>query len=233
MTMPVMKISKAATLGALLKYEGHSDYSRETYTLKGGDGAERVITIGMPLALENAAGDVTADITAAAANTGDGTLTMGDPAVTGAVKPGIYSVVCITGGADATSKFRVEAPDGKTLGTATGGTEFAKHVRFTIAGGAANFVENDRFEIEVAVTAGPETGLVVAWDPDAADQTGAIWALAANDVTAQDAVDTVGGLAVRRHALVDKTKIVWPAAASAAQQAAALQELEELGIIAR
>lgn len=233
MTMPVMKISKAATLGALLKYEAHADYSRETFTIKGGSGAVREIKIGTPLALENAAGEITTDITAGADNTGDGTLAMGSPEVTNAVKPGVYTVVCTTGGADGVSKFSVEAPDGKKVGTATGGAEFAGHVRFTISGGAADFVENDRFEVEVSVDAGPETGLVVAWDPDAADQTGAIWGLAANDITAQDAVDTFGGLAVRRHALVDKTKIVWPDTAGPEQQAAALQELEDLGIIAR
>lgn len=233
MTMPVFKISKAKTLGALLKYEAHPEFSRENYTLKGGDGAERAIIIGTPLALENAAGEVTTDITAGSGNTGDGTLAMGDPAVTGAVKPGVYTVVCTTGGADGTSKFHVEAPDGKLLGTATGGTEFAKQVRFTISGGSEAFVENDRFDIEVAVTAGPETGLVVAWDPDAADQTGEIWALAGNDITAQDGIDAQGGLAIRRHALVDKSCIVWPEAASAEQRAAALQELEMLTIIAR
>lgn len=233
MTMPVFKVSKAKTLGSLLKYEAHADYSRESYTLKGGDGAEREITIGMPLALENAAGEVTTAALAASGNTGNGALAMSDPAVTGAVKPGTYAVTCVTGGADATSKFRVEAPDGKIVGSATGGAAFVGHVRFTINGGAADFVENDQFFIEVSVDAGPETGEVVAWDPNAEDQTGSIWGVAANDITAQDGVSAVGGLAVRRLALIAASEIIWPESANAADQAVALQELEALSIIAR
>lgn len=234
MSLPYYSIAGHKRVSDLVKYETHPEFCREGYTLLAGSGAERHVDVGTVLAMSYGSGAVSVTTAADAGNTGNGTLTLADPAHTSAVKPGDYTVVCTTGGVDGASKFRVEDPEGNQVGTATGGTAFAKQIRFTVAGGAANFVEGDRFTVSVAIDIGDASNKIVAWDPAATDGTERIWGLGLNRVTAPDGVDATDGLALRRGpAVVVGGAIAWPAAITADEKAEAILALEERGIVVR
>ncbi|WP_052161067.1 head decoration protein [Hoeflea sp. BAL378] len=217
----------------LLKQEYDPQFCRESYTLKAGSGAARIVLLGTPLATVIAAANVAVAAAAAAGGTGNGTLTLADPAFTSSVKEGRYIVTCSTGGADGTSKFRVEGPDGKAVGTATGGTAFAKEVKFTIAGGGTDFAEGDTFMIDVAIDQAADTNERVAWVPGAADDTGIITGLSLRDTTAADGVSAEGLSLDRGPAIVSVTAIAWPDGISAANKAIGIEMLKKLGIIQR
>jgi hypothetical protein len=218
----------------LVKFESNPEFTRETFTLLGGSGGVRAIGLGMLLAMTFGVGAVNVAQAADAGNTGNGVLTLADPAYTNAVLPGDYTVVCTTGGADAVSKFRVEDPEGNHVGTATGGTAFAKHIKFTIAGGGTDFVEGDRFVVSVAVELGAATNKVVEWDPDAVDGTERIWGVSLVDLEAPDGEDVSGGLALRRgDVILAGQEIAWPDGITDDQKAAAVVELEQMRMIVR
>ena len=198
-----------------------------------GDGAARAVKIGTLLAMTFAATAIDVAQAADAGNTGDGTLTLADPAYTAAVKPGDYTVVCTVGGADAASKFRVEDPEGNHVGTATGGAAFTKQIKFTIAGGAADFVVGDKFVVTVSIDLGDATNKVVAWNPDAADGTERIWGVSLVELTAPDGEDAPGGLANRRDAILFTGEIEWPDGITAAQKEQAIADLEAMRILVR
>lgn len=226
MNLPAYKIARAALMSSLLKWEVNPEFSRETGTLLAGAGGIRAIALGTILGMIAASGAVGAVSAADAANTGDGTLTLADPATTSAVQTGIYRVVCTTGGADGASKFRVEDPEGVQVGTATGGAAFTKQIKFTIAGGATAFVEGDAFDVTVSIAVGADDGKIVAWDPAADDGSEKIWGVSLQATEAADGVDNVGGvLAVRRDAILFLGAVQWPAGLSAADKAAAVAEL--------
>lgn len=234
MNMPVFKVQRPALVSQLLKYELSPDFCRESTTLLAGDGAVRKTVLGTILAMTFAASAITVAQAADAGNTGNGTLTLANPAYTSAVKAGDYTVVCTTGGADGTSKFRIEDPEGNHVGTATGGAAFAKHIKFTIAGGGNAFVEGDKFVVSVAVDIGDAANKVVEWDPAATDGTERIWGLALNEISAPDGEDAEGQLALRRGpAIVFVGQIQWPDGISAVQKEEAILDIERLGIIVR
>lgn len=235
MTLAVYRASKPATLSNVVKWMPHREFSVESYTLLAGSGSARDIELGTPLGKITGGGTVSAAQAANAGNTGDGTLALANPAFAANAKLGAYSMICTTGGADGTSKFRVEDPDGVVVGTATGGAAFSKAVKFTISGGGAAFVEGDGFTVTLSQAAGANDGKVVAWDPAATDGSQVVWGFAANAVTAADGVDnTTGGTAVRRQAILRDGGINWPAGLSAANKAAAIASVDErLGIVIR
>lgn len=233
MNMPLYKISGRKRISQLVKWEANPEFCRQSYTLLAGAGAARIVAIGTLLAMTFGASAVGVAQAADAGNTGDGVLTLAAPAFTSAIKPGDYSVVCTTGGADGVSKFRVEDPEGNQVGSATGGTAFTKQIKFTIAGGAADFVEGDRFTVSATVDLGDATNKVTTWDPDASDGTERIWGIGLNEVTAPDGQDMVDGLALRRDAVLFSAEIAWPDGITADQKADALVELESLRLISR
>ncbi|MEE4012105.1 head decoration protein [Roseibium sp. FZY0029] len=232
--LPYYSITQDKGLTSLLKWEVDPDFSREPVTLLAGDGAARTIKLGNIIALLATVSDVSAVAAADAGNTGDGTLTIADPAVTTAAKEGVYTVVCIDPAADA-GTFDVSDPEGKSVGTAKVGVAFGKQIRFTIADGANDFIAGDRFE--VTVTKGdinPNAGKAVAWDPAGADGSQYPWGIAANAAEAQDGSDLDFGLiALRRQVLCFEKGIVWPDGVTAAQKAEALEALEKQGVVVR
>lgn len=235
MTLAVYKASRPKTLSSLVKRMPDREYSVESYVLLAGSGAARTIALGTPLGKITAGGTVSAAQAANAGNTGGGALTLANPAFAAGAKLGVYTVTCTTGGADGTSKFRVEDPDGVLVGTATGGTAFSKAVKFTIAGSGANFAPGDGFTVTLTQAAGATDGKVVAWDPAAVDGSQVIWGFAGNDVAAADGVDNdLGGFAIRRHAILCDGGINWPEGLSAAAKAAAILNVDErLGLVIR
>lgn len=235
MTMPVFRASKPETLSNVVKWMPHREFSIESYTLVAGDGEARDVEIGTPLGKITAGGTVSAAQAANAGNTGGGALTLANPAFAAGAKLGVYQITCTTGGADGTSKFRVEDPEGVVVGTATGGAAFNKAIKFTIAHATANFVEGDGFTVTLAQAGGSDDNKILAWDPDATDGSEVIWGFAANAVTAADGVDnTTDGLAVRRQAILRDGGIKWPAGLTADEKSAAKLSVEErLGILIR
>ena len=229
MTMPVYKVSAAQRLTSFLKYELSIDYCRESYVLKAGDGGERKVSLGMPLMIEHAEGTVTAVAAAEAGNTGNGTLTLADPATTNSAKDGVYTVTCTTGGADGASKFAVDDPDGKRVGTATGGAAFNRHIKFTIAGGGTDFVEGDTFGVTVEIDEDADGSLIAEWDGD-----GEIWGVALGEVIAEDGVDRHGGVALRRGpAIAALGSVAWPSGLTDQQKADGLDRMRAMGVVFR
>lgn len=235
MTMPVFRASKPETLSNVVKWMPHREYSVEGYVLLAGDDGDREIEIGTPLGKITAGGAVSAAQAANAGNTGGGTLTLANPAFADNATLGVYQITCTTGGADGTSKFRVEDPEGVVVGTATGGAAFSKAIKFTIAHATANFVEGDGFTVTLAQADGADDGKIVAWDPDAHDGSQVVWGFAANAVIAAEGVDnTTDGLVIRRQAILRDGGIKWPEGLSAGEKAAAkLSADERLGIVIR
>jgi len=111
--------------------------------------------------------------------TGNGVLTMANPAYGTGVQDGSYKVVIIEGTVDAVQAspyvpahdavpaveavvavaakpgtFQVEMPDGTIEATGKIGTAYNKTIKFTLADGSANFIAGDEIEIDVAISAG-------------------------------------------------------------------------------
>jgi hypothetical protein len=210
-------------LGDWLKFEADNHYSRDIVTVLAGSGTDRELLTGMVL------GRITKGAAAGAAvagNTGDGTITAA-PAVGQAAKPGVYRVVCIEPAADG-GKFAVEDPDGILIGVATVGVEFATHLTFTIADGAADFVAGDSFTITVAAG----SGKVKQIDFAATDGSDAACGILLIDTTAPDGTDR-SGVAIVRNAIVSDNGITWPAGATENQKNAAIAQLKSAGILVR
>ena len=233
MPLPFYNLSKLNTLSNVAKRLECMEYSCDPYTLLAGSGSARAILIGTPLGQISASGAITGAQAAVAGNTGNGTLTLANPAFAAGALLGVYTVTCSVGGADGTSKFRVEDPLGNYVGVATGGAAFSKAIKFTIAGGGTAFVVGDAFNVTLSQAVGANDGKIVKWDPTATDGSQTLWGFAANDVTAADGVDNTGGLAIRREAILRDGGILWPAGLSAANKAAAMAIADIRGIVIR
>jgi len=232
--LPHYTMTQPKGLTSVLKWEANPDFSRESAVLLAGSGAVRTIAVGMIVAMLATASATTASVAADAGNTGNGVMTMSAPAVTSAVKEGIYKVVC-TDPATNGGTFEVTDPNGNSVGTAKVGAAFTKQVRFTIADGGNDFAAGDRFEITVTgADINPNAGKAVAWDPTASDGSEVPWGIAATAAEAQDGVDLeIGLLVLRRQVLCFANGIVWPDGVTDAQKAVALQDLEKQGIVVR
>lgn len=234
MTLSVYKMSRAAVVSTLLKWEVHQEYSRSAGTLKGGDGGVRSVELGTPLGEITAGGAISVAQAAEAGNTGNGTLTLANPASAAKVKLGVYTVICTTGGADGASKFRVEDPEGVAIGTATGGAAFNKAVKFTIAGGGAAFAAGDRFNVTVSQAAGNDDGKIVPWDPEASDGSEVICGFSLRPLEAPAGEDKPGLVYIRRIALLAGSAVHWPDGLDTATRLAAIRDVEaRLGIVIR
>lgn len=177
----------------------------------------------------------TVAITAAAAPTvvGTGDGTMSAVSLGRSVKPGTYRVECATAATNA-GTFHVIDPDGNRLGdlvlaTATPGSFTSEQVSFTITDGDTDFAAGDYFHIVVA--RGSNYGQYTAVDPTKTDgsQIAAAILYAAVDATAADAACVV----VDNDAEVNQHELVWPDGITAAQQAAAVEQLNSRGIFLR
>jgi hypothetical protein len=225
--MPVMKFRRGAKPSDVIKWEIDTEFSRDTFTLLAGTGSDRAIAVGTPLGM--IANDAAVDVIASASpgNTGNGVLTLAEPAFTSAVRPGRYVATLDDTAADG-GKFNVEGPDGKIVGVASVGVAFGKQVKFTIADGATDFAKGDQFFIDVAIPPADDAGKVVAWDPTATNGSEVLMAIAINSVTAADGVDAENAvLAVSSHAIAYEGGIVWPDAVTAEQKTKGLRDLAE------
>jgi hypothetical protein len=207
-----------------LKWEQERNYSREEVVILAGSGAARTLTTGMVVgrATKGAAAGA-----AVAGNTGNGTITSAPP-VGAATKVGVYRLTCIEPASNA-GKFLLEDPDGIAIGVATVAVEATlAGMVFTIADGATDFASGDSFTITVAAGTGKVVQLALAATNGTEDAYGVLIA----DATAVDGTDGRGVVLVR-NAIIDSSKLIWPAGADADQKAAALALLATQGIIAR
>ncbi len=208
----------------VLKWEQDRNYCREDVTILAGSGAARSLTTGMVVGRATKGAATGA---AVAGNTGNGTITA-SPTVGAATKVGVYMLTCIEPAANA-GKFLVTDPDGIVVGVATVAVAASLGgLGFTIADGATDFASGDAFTITVA----PGTGKVVQLTLAATNGTEDAYGILVADAVAADGVDGRGVVLVR-NAIIDSSKLIWPAGADADAKAAGLAALAAQGIIAR
>ena len=226
--MPQILSQDLRTTAHYLISEAHGYRSREQAVIASGSGELKAGTV---LGRISAAGAVTATSAANAGNTGGGTLTLANPAFAAGAKLGVYQITCTTGGADGTSKFRVEDPDGVVVGTATGGAAFNKAIKFTIAHATANFVEGDGFIVTLSRDPGASDGKYAPFDPEGTDgrETAAAILYEGCDATDVDVRRTI----TCRDSEVTAEELIWPDGVADADKAAGLASLAAAGIIAR
>lgn len=212
--------------GGFIVSEGDDYFSREDATVA----VSQSILAGHVLGKVGILAGITAVAAAAAGNTGNGVLTLANPAVDSSVKDGVYSVVFIEPVTNLGS-FEVVGPDGAIVGTGNVGAAFAKGVKFTIADGAADFVAGDRFTITVGRESVKDE-LFKALDVTASDGSEVAAAIAVYPVTT-GAGATGKTAVIARHAQVRASDLTWPVGISAIQQAAAVEQLRARGIILR
>jgi len=210
------------TLGDLLKYEDNPNVTREVGTLLQ-SGAH---LLGTVLGGKRVGGTVAvaAGVLAAGA-AGNGTLTLNATPHTDEVKEGVYSV-----NFKSATKADVEDPDGVIIGTATVGSEFSKHIVFTLAAGGNAFAAGDRWTVAVSIAGG--LGGLEPWDPAEADGVENVAGVLLFDTDATDADQQVVYLA-RGPAIVAKDRLIFVDGTTAAQKADAYAALSKVGITPR
>lgn len=216
-------LTEKARAGEAIMSEGLGNISRDNVTVA----VSQIIAANGLLAKLAVAASVS--VTQSFAGTGNGVLTIADPAVSSKVKDGVYTVLCIEPASDA-GTFEVRDPAGKVIGTATVGVAFNKEIKFTIADGATNFVAGDTFSIAVAADAGDYQ--FVAYAPAGTDGSEVPVAYSPYPVTtASDA--TVKTAALTRMCELNGNCIAWPSGITDAQKADAIQALAANNIIVR
>jgi hypothetical protein len=166
-------------------------------------------------------------VTAAnAGNTGNGTVgavTLAQPAGgnPGALM-GAYQVAFTSATA-----YTVTAPDGRQLANGKTGTAYSDEIGFTITAGGTPFAVGDGFAIQVNDPPSPANGAVTLFT-GAAPAAGIIYNFAFIP-----ALGTRRVAAITRNAEVNLSYLQWAPGVTAAQQATALAQLAQLGIIAR
>lgn len=169
-----IELNEGNNLQQLLKWEAEMNHSRDVVTVLAGQN----LAVGQVLGKIKAGAVPTSGT--AGTNTGAGTCTT----VTGGVKvkPGVYTLRCITVVA-AGGVFTVIDPDGMALPNAAIGAYTSNQINFTLVDGTPDFAVGDSFTITVPV--GSEK--VKAIDFSAIDGAADFFAFAMN---ATDTTDT-------------------------------------------
>lgn len=168
-------------------------------------------------------------VTTSFAGTGNGTITMAEPAVNTKVKDGVYRAVCIEAAADG-GTFEVSGPNGKSIGPASVGVAFNKEIKFTINDGATDFVAGDTFDILVATNA--ESFNWVAYNPEGSDGSEIPGGMSIYSVTTSEG-ETVKASALTRLCELNGHCIAWPKDITDAQKTDAEQALADGSVIVR
>ncbi|MBR2819836.1 MAG: head decoration protein [Reyranella sp.] len=214
--------------GGFIASEAESHRSRSVLTLVTG----QVVKAGQVLGL--VAGTAPASFTVVAAarpgNTGNGAITMANPATGAGVMAGTYLAVCTAVAANG-GTFKVTAPDGSVVANATVGTPFSNVVKFTIADGATDFALGDSVAITVDMTADAVASDCAAFAPAAVDGTQIAAAIAFDNADAT--VGPVPIVVMARDCQVVGDDLVWPAAIDPADQTAGIRQLAARGVIVR
>lgn len=218
-----MILSEAQHTGGFIASLAAHTRSLQTVLIRGGVGAERVLTAGMILGrtLEDAAA-IAVPRFGNIGNGAMGVLTASAAAQIGRHLLRIHTAATNAGG------FHVFDPQGQFIGSGTVGVAFsAGGLAFTLSDGSTDFAAGDSFEILVT---GAYVYEQIASSGVLGEQNAAGILLA--DTTAPDGVDVKAAI-VARDAEVTSAEIVWPAGVSAAFKASRLLQLEGLGVLAR
>lgn len=211
------KVVSRKVIGDWLKSEetNGSRYSRDNIVIAKGSGQLITGTVLGLLAVGAALASLEVD------NTGNGTIAAG--AVGAGAQIGTYRILFTSATA-----FNVTDPSGDAVGSGTVGTAFnTGGVAFTITAGATAFAAGD----EGAITIDPGSGKYVPFDPAGTGGAEVAKGILVEDVDATDANKDVAGAAVVRYAHIAPSGLTFKAAATDAQQAAALASLRSQGIL--
>ena len=212
--------------GGFIVSEANGRISREQVQI----GLSQILLAAQVLGRTAVVAGVTSSAAADAGNTVGGgaiTLDVTTPVLAGA-KNGVYRAVCIEPATNG-GIFAVFDPLGVEIGKVAVAATFANEIKFVIAD-ATDFVAGDAFSITVGIEKGDFD--YKAFDPTATDglqnAAGVLFdAITTDGSTKQQAV------VMRRQCELRASDIVWPAGITAVQKAAAIVQLEELGIILR
>lgn len=219
----VVKTESIPHDGGFIASEAPGSFSRDRITLAMGQDLKAGTVLGKII---NGAATFEAD----AGNVGNGTLagSVGQEVdVLAGAKPGVYLVLCVAAATDA-GVFHVFDPDGKFVGVAEVGTAFATEIGFEIADDSVDFAAGDSFTITVAAGAGRWEQL----DLTGTDGTEQAAGILFGDIDATEA-HTAAAAIVRGPCEVQLDALTWPTGITDNQKAAALAELELLGIVGR
>lgn len=201
--------------------EGDGSISREAITIVAGAGDLAAGTVLGKITI-----GATAEATAFASNTGDGT--MGEITVSAGAIPGTYKLVVIAEDTDA-GTFTVEDPNGVFVGTGAVDAEFdAGGLTFTLADGAEDFNLGDGFDIVVAAGSGLWTGY-----DDGNDDGSQVAAGVLMQATDASGNANVSATAIVRLAEVKKDALQWISGVDAGAKTKAYADLALVNIIAR
>lgn len=213
--------------GAFIVSEGEGWFSRDAMTVA----LSQTLLAGTVLGSRAVIAGVTSVAVADVGNTGNGVLTLDavTPVLAG-VKNGTYRAVCIAVAANA-GTFEVFDPNGALVGRVQVAATFSNQIKFVIADGATDFAAGDAFSIAVVVE-GTIDEQICAFDSAGVDGSQNIVGLLIYPITT-DGVTTQKGAVLRRRAEVRASDLTWPAAISAVNKAAGIEQLRKLGIIPR
>jgi hypothetical protein len=216
-------LTEKARWGEAIMSEGNFHISRENVPVADGVVIAANSIFGK---LAVAAGVV---VSQSYAGTGNGVLTLANPAVNSKVVDGVYKVTFITAAANA-GTFRVERPDGTEVGVGTVGVAFNKEVKFTIADGATDFIVGDSFSLNVQADAVDFTA--VTFNPAGTDGSEIPVGYAPYGTDTLVGVNReIAGLV--RNCELNGNCIAWPAGITDAQKADAIQALATTNVIVR
>lgn len=211
------ELTEPNTLGDGIKWEESNDYSREKVTVLSGESLALLEVVGKVGVAVPTTG------TATAGNTGTGLCA----SVVGGAATIVetFTLICIAASIDA-GVFSVEGSKTGRLANATVAVAYESDYLGFALSDATDFIVGDSFTIDI--TAG--SGKVVALDPAAVDGSNhaAGIMIAAVDATLADKA----GVAIVRDAMIAPVNLVWPTGISAGDKAAALVDLDNLGIVA-
>lgn len=164
------------------------------------------------------------------ANTGNGVLTLANPATSQNAVDGDYLLTCTAAAANA-GTFSVQTPDGREIGPMTVGVAFNKEIKFTLADGAADFVVGDSFKIRVGIEVPGDLtyGALNLTGTDGSQNAAGI----AIYPVVTDGSTTVKIAAITNTAEVNVNCLEWPAGITAAQKAEAVAQLRTKNIKVR
>lgn len=214
--------------GAFIVSESKGPYhTRESVTIA----LNQTIVPGAVLARDLVAASVTSAAAADAANTGNGTFTLDvtTPVLDGA-QDGNYRVVCIAVAANG-GEFEVLDPKGREIGRVAVGATFAKEIKFVVADGSTDFAAGDAFNVTVGIEQADYqyAALDLTKTGDWARAAG----LAVYGVTTDGSNTQKVAAIVRGPCEVRLSDLTWPGGITAAQQAEAIRQFEDRGIVCR
>ena len=217
------KFTEGRHPGEAILSEGMRSISREKVTIAE---SQTILANGLISKVSVASG---VSITQSFAGTGNGVLTLANPAANTKIKDGTYKVVFVESTTNL-GTFEVLDPAGKLVGTGVVGTAFNKEIKFTIADGSTDFVAGDTFDLPVVTDATDVQW--VKFDPAGTDGSELPAGMSLYDATTGSG-ETVETTALVRMCELNGNCISWPSGITDAQRTDAIQALQSNSIIVR